>query len=171
MGVNVNQLTRLPITQRHQHKFNSKVWKRKNSKEQFDGRHSEQWSNMMVDPALNEQIVAISDHIGTTHVDLCLDFRHAMLPSNQFKYPALVLRTSIEDNDHWLLWGLTYRMTGYVLTAMRIDHHLRYKQLSKGNYKWMDKIILLARDYFRLNIQWKSRGVEPYFSKTTRSKL
>ena len=123
----------------------------------------------MIDPVLNEQIVSISDNIGS-HVDLFLEFKHSLIPSTRFKYPSLVLRTDMIQNDYWLLWGLTYRMTGFILSAMQIDHHMRYKQLSKGSLM-RNQILFVARNFLKLDVQWKSAGIEPYFAKTKRSKL
>ena len=145
--------------------------KNKTEKGGFYSRYSKSWSNMMIDPLLNEKIVLIYDKFnGYNHVNLFLEFQHKFIPINRFKYPGIILRTEINDNDYWLLWGLTYRMTGYLLSAMHCNHYLRYKHISKGSYKLGHHIMYLAR-YFYLDLKWRSSGIEPYFVEKLNSKL
>lgn len=142
-----------------------------NDNKGFHSRNSKTWSNMMVDPLLNDKIVLINDKLnGYNHVNLFLEFQHQFIPTNKFKYPGMILRTGIPDNDYWLLWGLTFRMTGFILSAMNINHYLRYKHISKGSYKLGHQIMYLAR-YIYLDLKWRSSGIEPYFVEKLKSKM
>ena len=173
--INLSQLTRPPMSiidgknKWKQYKKKQKISLTKS--DGFHGRDSKVWSNMMTEQSLNENIVWINENLnGYQHCNLFLDFQHRIIPTNQFKYPAIILRTGINDNDYWLLWGLTYRMTGYILTAMNETHYLRYKHISKGTYKLGHSIMYLAR-YLYLDLKWRSAGIEPYFAKSMQSKL
>eukprot|EP01084_Bolivina_argentea_P242176 406352_1 len=173
--INFNQLTKIPFTVKDKNKYVSMIKLLKDDKisisNHFSSRHSHAWSNMMVNSKLNEQIKFINDKMDYCHCDLFLEFQHMLIPRNLTKYPAVILKTGIENNNYWLLWGLTYRMIGFILTAMNINHYLRYKRISKGSWLLGTQLMYFAREYFGLKLQWRSAGIEPYFAKILKAKL
>ena len=125
---------------------------------------AESWSELMMDAQLNAKLDAVSEDVGTPHVDLCLEFRHRVVPNHVFRFPGIVLDTFTQER-HWLLWGLTYRMTAHVMNALGVAHYLRFKQSSKGRYGLAHGMLAIARKFMHVDLKWTSCGLEPYFAR------
>ena len=121
----------------------------------------------MMDAQLNAKLKTVFEEVGTPHVDLCLEFRHRVVPNNVFRFPGIVLdaRDRHGEDGFWLLWGLTYRMTAYVMNALGVTNHLRSKQSSKGRFGLAHGMLAIARKFMHVDLKWTSCGLEPYFAR------
>eukprot|EP01084_Bolivina_argentea_P242175 406350_1 len=165
--INFKQFSQIPLNMNSKYMFDDKIWKHNSNKHSFDTNNGSGWTNMMNKEILTKNITNIATKI-TNHVDMKLMYSSMFLPKTSMKYPGIILHKNQDnENTFWLLWGMTYMFTGYVLDALGMTHYLRYNRVLRKRDKMKYAVLYYAR-IFKINLNVSTSGILPYFSSTNK---